>query len=125
MLQAEFKRQKSLLIEKELQAHFIRAKNARAADEDLPRPRPTSATRPTLRSEPLPLEASTGRAASRFAAAHPKYQHPVVHPGAMARPASEPRLRRAAPEAREPRAKTPTSPPAREPDAGRICGIKM
>lgn len=104
----EFKKQKSQLIEKELQAHFIRAKHARDED-DFPNvpsrpaspesPKKSSST-PALRSSTseamsAALPQSLGRAVTRFAAAHTEMMHPAIHPGALSeRPASQTRLRR-------------------------------
>lgn len=106
----EFKKQKSQLIEKELQAHFIRAKHARDED-DLTlcvSSRPTSPESPKKSSSTPALRTSTseamsaalpqslGRAVTRFAASHTEMMHPAIHPGALSeRPASQTRLRRA------------------------------
>lgn len=106
----EFKKQKSQLIEKELQAHFIRAKHARDED-DLTlcvSSRPTSPESPRKSSSTPALRTSTseamsaalpqplGRAVTRFAASHTEMMHPAIHPGALSeRPASQTRLRRA------------------------------
>lgn len=99
----EFKKQKSLLIEKELQAHFIRAKHEK--EEDVasrpvtsPLPSPTrSASTPLLRASEAvagtPSLQSLGKAATRFAASHPEFMHPVIHPGACGRPSSPLRLK--------------------------------
>lgn len=101
----EFKKQKSQLIEKELQAHFIRAKHARDED-DFPivssppaSPKKSSST-PALRTSTseatsAALPQSLGRAVTRFAASHTEMMHPAIHPGALSeRPASQTRQRR-------------------------------
>ncbi|CAJ1422593.1 unnamed protein product [Effrenium voratum] len=99
---AEFKRQKSLLIEKELQAHF-KAKHESDRDEfgasrpaTSPPASPTrSASSPAFARSPSYVDEafapqSPGKVATRFAASHPAWMHPCVHPGAASdRPASQ------------------------------------
>lgn len=95
---AEFKRQKSLLIEKELQAHFkAKHETERAEGDASERPASSPAASPSSKARgqsPLAQAymppASPGKVSTRFAASHPVWMHPCIHPGAASqRPASQ------------------------------------
>jgi len=102
----EFKKQKSQLIEKELQAHFIRAKHEKDEDDCVnvrqvlsppASPKKSSSTPALHTSEAIQTAAAPnmGRAVNRFAASHTTMMHPAIHPGALSeRPASQMRMRR-------------------------------
>ncbi|CAE7590220.1 unnamed protein product [Symbiodinium sp. KB8] len=95
---AEFKRQKSLLIEKELQAHFkAKHETERAEGDASERPASSPAASPTSKArgqspsaQVYMPPASPGKVSTRFAASYPVWMHPCIHPGAASqRPASQ------------------------------------
>ncbi|CAE7455529.1 unnamed protein product [Symbiodinium sp. CCMP2456] len=95
---AEFKRQKSLLIEKELQAHFkAKHETERAEGDASERPASSPAASPSSKArgqspsaQVYMPPASPGKVSTRFAASYPVWMHPCIHPGAASqRPASQ------------------------------------